>query len=541
MPQSAVTGSGELLEPDILLLSLRSGNLKAGQEVLMHEKDVSKGGGNIIEFRGIRKAFPGVVALDDVSFGIEKGEIHALVGENGAGKSTLVKILTGVVMKDKGAVYIDNRKVSIRRTIDAINLGVRCIYQELPLAPSLSIADNIFLGQELKNTGFINKTAQNEHVRKYFKEYEIDINPAQSVEDLSVSMRQIVAVIKATMTELNILLMDEPTATLGEKETQSLFNFMRRMRDKGLSILYISHRLDEIFEIADRVTVLRDGRYQGTKNIKDITKDELITMMSGKDIHNASLIYDSSRAVSEDVILEAKNVCYKNVLKDVSFSVHRGEIFGICGLVGAGKTELLKCIYKIYQCDEGEIFMDGQEITRLDDSGNRSRQAIGLVPEDRKSEGLFLDLDVITNITMASLKFLLRLVFIRKKTESGIAHDLISNLGVKVGSPRSAVRYLSGGNQQKVVFAKWVSAKKKFLMLDEPTRGVDVFGKVEIYKLINSLSKSGISILISTSEIAEALGICDRIGIMNQGAMVEILNREEFSKERILRTMTANQ
>lgn len=507
----------------------------------MSHTDTTKNNSDIVQFRGIRKAFPGVVALDDVSFGIKNREIHALVGENGAGKSTLVKILTGVVMKDKGDILIDNKKVVIKRTIDAIRLGVRCIYQELPLAPSLSIADNIFLGQELKHSVFINKNAQHEAVKKYFEEYGMNINPAHTIEQLSVSMQQIVAIIKATMTELKILLMDEPTATLGEKETRSLFRFMRRLRGKGLSILYISHRLDEIFEIADRVTVIRDGKYQGTKKIQNITKDQLINMMSGKDIHSASLVYDKSRSISEDVILGARNVSYKNILKNVTFSVRKGEIFGICGLVGAGKTELLKCIYNIYQCDEGQIFIDGREITKGDGSVSQRTEAIGLVPEDRKSEGLFLDLDVISNITIASLKFLLRLFFIRKKEESGVAHDVISNLGVKAGSPKSAVRFLSGGNQQKVVFAKWVSAKKKFLMLDEPTRGVDIFGKVEIYKLINNLSKSGISILISTSEIAEAQGICDRIGIMNQGSMIEILDRQEFSKERILRTMIANQ
>jgi ABC-type sugar transport system ATPase subunit len=316
---------------------------------------------------------------------------------------------------------------------------------------------------------------------------------------------------------------------------------MRRLREKGLSILYISHRLDEIFEIADRVTVIRDGKFQGTKRIKNITKDQLINMMSGKDIHNSSLVYDSSRTISQEVILGASNVSYKNKLNNVTFSVHKGEIFGICGLVGAGKTELLKCIYNIYQCDKGQIFINGREISKGDGSASQRTEAIGLVPEDRKSEGLFLDLDIISNITIASLRFILRLFFIRKKAESEIADKVILNLGVKVGSLKSAVRFLSGGNQQKVVFAKWVSAKKKFLMLDEPTRGVDIFGKVEIYKLINTLSKSGISILISTSEIDEAQGICDRIGIMNQGSMVKILDRQEFSKERILRTMIANQ
>ncbi|MBN1834867.1 MAG: sugar ABC transporter ATP-binding protein [Spirochaetales bacterium] len=496
--------------------------------------------GSIVEFRNIKKAFPGVVALDDVSFSIRRGEIHALVGENGAGKSTLVKVLTGVVIKDAGEIYLDGELVSIRHAKDAIKLGVRCIYQELPLADALSVADNIFLGQELRNGLLIKKSAQHEYVKKYFGDYDLELDPTFPVGKLSVSMRQIVAIIKATMTELKVLLMDEPTATLGEKETKTLFDFMRRMRHKGLSILYISHRLDEVFEIADRVTVLRDGLYKGTKRIKDISKDELIALMSGKDIHDSSLVYDSTRDPKEAAIVEVDGLCYRNLLKNVSFSVREGEIFGICGLVGAGKTELLKCIAGVYRSDTGKIVLDGRDITGLREDDEVRTGTIGLVPEDRKGEGLFLDLDVVTNISIASLRRLLRLVFIRRKKEAQLAAQLISDLDIKVNSPRRAARFLSGGNQQKVVFAKWVSAGKKFLMLDEPTRGVDVFGKTEIYRLINKLARAGMSILISSSEIPEVLGICDRIGVMHDGEMVRVFTRAEFSKEGVLRAMIAN-
>jgi ribose transport system ATP-binding protein len=496
--------------------------------------------GGVVEFRNIKKAFPGVVALDDVSFSIQRGEIHALVGENGAGKSTLVKILTGVLMKDAGDIYLDSQLVSIKHVKDAIKLGVRCIYQELPLADALSIADNIFLGQELRSGLLIKKSAQHGYVKKYFGEYDLEIDPTFPVGKLSVSMRQIVAIIKATMTELKVLLMDEPTATLGEKETKTLFDFMRRMRQKGLSILYISHRLDEIFEVADRVTVLRDGLYKGTRRIKDISKDELIAMMSGKDIHDSSLVYDSSRDPEEAAIVEVEGLSYRNLLKEVSFSVRKGEIFGICGLVGAGKTELLKCIAGVYRSDAGRIVLDGRDITGLKEDDEIRTGTIGLVPEDRKGEGLFLDLDVVTNISIASLRRLLRLVFVRRKKESQLAMELINDLGIKVSSPRRAARFLSGGNQQKVVFAKWVGAGKRFLMLDEPTRGVDVFGKTEIYRLINKLARQGMSILISSSEIPEVLGICDRIGVMHDGAMVRVFNRAEFSKEGVLRAMIAD-
>jgi ABC-type sugar transport system ATPase subunit len=476
----------------------------------------------LLEFRNIKKAYPGVLALDNVSFGIRAGEIHALVGENGAGKSTLVKILTGVAQKDEGDIFIEGRPTAIKHAIDAINLGIRCIYQELPLANSLSIADNIFLGQELRRGLFINRAAQHLYVKKYFGEYAIDIDPARLVGGLSVSMQQIVAIIKATMTELKLLLMDEPTATLGEKETRNLFNFMKRMREKNLTIIYISHRLDEIFEIADRVTVLQDGRYQGSRKILDISKNELITMMSGKDIHDSSLIYDSARQKTDQVVLEVRDLSYESILKRVNFVVRRGEIFGICGLVGAGK-----------------IVLEGKDITEHKESSKDRISVLGLVPEDRKGEGLFLDLEVLANITIASLKRLLGLIFVRRRMEASLGDRLITELGVKVSSKKKAVRVLSGGNQQKVVFAKWVGAGRKFLMLDEPTRGVDVFGKLEIYKLINKLSREGISILISSSEVPEVLGICDRVGVMKEGCMVKIFERSEFSKERLLRAMIA--
>ena len=330
--------------------------------------------------------------------------------------------------------------------------------------------------------------------------------------------------------------MDEPTATLGEKEISTLFSFMDKMRQKGLTILYISHRLDEIFEIADRVTVLRDGKYQGTSRIKDISKNDLISMMSGKDIHDSSLVYDSSRVVSQQPVLEVKDLCYERLLSNISFSVRKGEIFGICGLVGAGKTELLKCICGLYKRNSGTITLEGKSI---EDGQRSSALYFGLVPEDRKGEGLFLDLPVLSNITIASLRKLVSFLFIRKRKEARLGGALIADLGVKVSSAKRHVRVLSGGNQQKVVFAKWVSAGRKFVLLDEPTRGVDVFGKLEIYKLINKLSLQGNSIIISSSEIPEVLAICDRIGVMHHGSMVRIFIRNEFSKEAVLRAMIA--
>lgn len=495
---------------------------------------------NLIEFKEITKIFPGVTALENVSFAIKKGEVHALVGENGAGKSTLIKILTGVQLKDGGSIFVEGKDTNIKNPKDAFNLGISCIYQELPLASSLSIADNIFLGQELKKLGFINKSQQNELSKKYFKDFDIDINPKTAVGKLSISMQQIVAIIKAMMKEAKLFIMDEPTATLGEHEVERLFDFIRKIKKRGISVLYISHRMDEIFDIADSVTVLKDGSYMGTRQVSEITKNELITMMSGKNIHDSSLVYDSSRVLHDEKVIEVKNLYYKNILKDINFSVKIGEIFGITGLVGAGKTELLKCLYGIYDFKEGIITLNGKE------TDNRRKNKIniasdsfifGFIPEDRKKEGLFLNLSILQNISISSLKLLTKLTFIKKRQEVNLANKLVKDLGIKTPSITRQIKFLSGGNQQKVILSRWLSSKKSVLLMDEPTRGIDVFGKLEIYKLMNKLSHERISIIFSSSDVSEVLSIADRVAIMRNGGMVDVLDRQNFDKEKILRKM----
>ena len=495
---------------------------------------------NLIEFREIRKVFPGVIALDNVSFAINKGEVHALVGENGAGKSTLIKILSGVQLKDEGSILFDGKETCIKTPKDAFNLGISCIYQELPLAHSLSIAENIFLGQELKKFGFIDKSKQNELSKKYFKDFDIDINPKTLISKLSISMQQIVAIIKAMMKEARLFIMDEPTAALGEREIERLFEFIRKIKKREISVLYISHRMDEIFDIADVVTVFKDGKCMGTRQVSEITKNELITIMSGTDIHDSSLVYDSSRVLQDDKIIEVKNIYYKNILKDISFSLRKGEIFGLTGLVGAGKTELLKCLYGIYDFKEGTIALNGKLINKKKKNKiNISSDSfvLGFIPEDRKKEGLFLGLGVLQNITISSLKFLTRLTFINKRQEVNLADKLVSDLGIKTPSINRQVKFLSGGNQQKVILSRWISSKKSLLLMDEPTRGVDVFGKLEIYKLINKLSHQGISIIFSSSDVSEVLSITDRLAVMRNGRISDILDRKDFDKEKILQKM----
>ena len=493
--------------------------------------------GKLIEFRNITKTFPGVVALRDVSFDIQKGEVHALVGENGAGKSTLIKILSGVEQKDQGRILVDGVEAQIKNPKDAFINGITSIYQELPLAPSLSIADNIFLGQEIKRYGFLNKLQQNRIARESFQEFGIDVNPKTPVERLSVSMQQITAIIKSMMKDAKVFIMDEPTATLGEHEVERLFDFIAKLKERGISVIYISHRMDEIFGIADRVTVLKDGNYMGTKSVADITKSDLITLMSGKNIHDASLVYDAGREIRADTVLEVRNLCFRDLLEDISFSVQRGEIFGITGLVGSGKTELLKCIYGLYEYDEGEILLRGGEKAGASPGHpGRSRKSmlLGFVPEDRKREGLFLNLSVFQNISISSLPLLSRLSYINRTREMGLVQRSVGELDIKTSNINQQVQFLSGGNQQKVILSRWLISKKTILLMDEPTRGVDVMAKTEIYRLMNSLSREGISILFSSSDVSEVLSIADRVAVMNSGKMVNIFERKDFDKETVL-------
>ncbi len=491
----------------------------------------------IIEFKNITKTFPGAAALKNVSFEIRKGEVHALVGENGAGKSTLIKILSGVEQKDSGQILFSGEEAHIQNPKDAFGLGITSIYQELPLARSLSIADNIFLGQEIRKHGFLNKSRQHKIVKEFFKDFDIDVNPKTTVEKLSVSMQQITAIIKSMMKEAKVFIMDEPTATLGEHEVERLFDFVGKIKKKNITVLYISHRLDEIFGIADRVTVLRDGNCIGTKEIAEIDKTELITMMSGKKIDDMAIAHARRDGrLADRYVLEVRNLSYKGLLKDISFKVRKGEIFGITGLVGAGKTELLKCIYGLYDFTGGEIILSG------DTGGERKAGKkidsdsflFGLVPEDRKREGLFLDLDIVKNISISSLKYLTRLSYIMKKKEISLTEKNIRDLDIKTSGVKQHVKFLSGGNQQKVILSRWLSSKKMILLMDEPTRGVDVMAKSEIYKLMKKLSQEGISILLSSCEVAEVLAVSDRIATMRNGQVVNIYERDDFTKEKVL-------
>jgi ribose transport system ATP-binding protein len=495
---------------------------------------------NLIELRNITKSFPGVAALKDVSFDIRRGEVHALVGENGAGKSTLIKILSGVQQKDSGRILLAGEEASLPDPKSAMDQGISCIYQELPLARSLSVADNIFLGQERRRYGFLDKARQNEIARESFAEFDIDVNPKTLVGSLSVSMQQITAIIKAMMKEAKLFIMDEPTATLGEHEVQRLFGFIDKIRKRDITVLYISHRLDEIFGIADRVTVLRDGSHIATRRVSEIDRGELVAMMSGKSLSDTAFTRAAPARRASEPVLEVRNLSYGSLLSGVSFRVRPGEIFGITGLVGAGKTELLRCIYGLLDADGGEVLLPGGRSAR----GGRIASdsfLFGLVPEDRKREGLFLDLDIVKNISISCLRLLTRLSYVIRRKETALAERNLRDLDIRARGISQKVKFLSGGNQQKVILSRWLSSRKKVLLLDEPTRGVDVVAKSEIYRLLDRLSAEGITILLSSCDVGEVLTACDRIATMRNGRIVAIYERESFDKEKVLHDILFDQ
>jgi ABC-type sugar transport system ATPase subunit len=488
---------------------------------------------SLLELKGISKSFPGVAALCDVSFGVHRGEVHALVGENGAGKSTLIKILSGVQQKDAGQILLAGREVHLPTPKSAMDMGITCIYQELPLARSLSVADNIFLGQELSRYGLLSKARQNAAARDAFAEFDIAVNPRTLVGRLSVSMQQITAIIKAMMKEAKLFIMDEPTATLGEHEVARLFAFITKLKTRGITVLYISHRLDEIFGIADRVTVLRDGRYIGTRRTTDIDRAELVSMMSGKAASAGA--FSRARRPGGDTppVLEVRGLSYGALLNGVSFTVRQGEIFGITGLVGAGKTEILKCLYGLLAKSGGEILLAG--------GGAPAGRPFGLVPEDRKREGLFLDLDITRNISISCLDLLTRLSYVLAKKERALAEKGVKDLDIRARSLGQRVKFLSGGNQQKVILSRWLASRKRILLLDEPTRGVDVVAKTEIYRLLDSLSAEGLAILMASCDVGEVLTICDRVATLRNGRIVRVHERAAFDKETVLHDILFDQ
>ena len=486
----------------------------------------------ILSFQNITKLFPGVRALDNVTMHFQKGEIHAVVGENGAGKSTLIKILAGAYQPTEGTVHVFGKTFSADSHYtphESLAMGISVIYQEFNLIPYLSIAENIFYGRELTRGGLIDRRRMANETRSLCREMGIDLNPRTRVKDLSVAYQQIVEIVKSLSRDVKIVVMDEPTAPLTNKEIESLFGIVRKMKARGVTVLYISHRLEEVFEICDRVSVMRDGKYITTKVTKDVGIKELIGFMIGREL---SQDYPLAAGSGQEVVLSVKGLTTEKI-KGVSFDLHKGEILGLGGLVGSGRSETARALFGADRVKAGEITIFGKQ-RRIASPRDAIRYNIGLLPEDRKRQGLVIGMQVKENITYGILRALSRFGLVSASKQKKISLELKDSLKIKTPRITQITRNLSGGNQQKVVLAKWLATRCDILVFDEPTRGIDVGTKQEIYALMRELTRQGKSIIMISSEMLELVGMSDRIVIMHEGRVSGVIARDGFSQEKIL-------
>lgn len=495
----------------------------------------------ILEAKGITKIFPGVKALDSVDIKIKKGEVHALVGENGAGKSTLMMILGGVYKPDAGEIFIDGEKVSIDSPQDANRKGISVVYQELSLVPNLSIAENIFVNrQPVKSLNMIDWKLLHQKTREMLSQFDMEeLDPTTLVKDLSIANQQVVEILKAMSFNPKILILDEPTSSLTDTEVKQLFNNIQKLKDRGIAIIYISHHLHELFEIADTVTVLRDGKYICSESIKNIDEDFLVTNMVGRKIEN---IYGSREkdAVSDEILFKAVSISRKGAFKDISFSVKKGEILGFAGLIGAGRTEVGRAIFGAEPIEEGEIFLKGKKLN-INNPRQAIKNGIGYMTEDRKSQGLFLSFNICQNIISNRLSDFCENGFIKDRKVEAESCVCVEKFGIATPDTNQLVERLSGGNQQKVLLATWFGIKPDLLIVDEPTRGVDVGAKSDIYKLLRELADTGVGIMLISSDLPEILGISDRIIVMKDGKIVGELDRAEATEEKVIALATGVQ
>jgi ribose transport system ATP-binding protein len=490
----------------------------------------------IVQMEGITKWYPGVTALDGVDFSVFPGEVHALVGENGAGKSTLMKILAGAETCDAGRVLIDGVDTAISSPQEAMRLGISIIYQEFNLVPYMTAAENIFLGREPKGAipGLVAFREMYGRSEETVKNLGVKLDVRSPVSGLSVAQQQMVEVAKATSWQSRVIAMDEPSATLTEHEIENLFSLIGRLKADGVGIIYISHRLDEVFRIADRVTVLRDGRLVAVRNVAELDRDEIIRLMVGRELKEK---IPKAPAPVGDVALEVRSLSRAGRLKDISFYVRRGEVLGLAGLVGAGRSEVARAIFGADPIDSGQILIEGKPAI-IRSPADAIKLGVGLVTEDRKALGLVLGMAVRENISLANLGKLSRAGFVSRRGEKLVAARFVEELMIKTPSVEQAVQNLSGGNQQKVVLAKWLFTQSRVMIFDEPTRGIDVGAKTEIYQLMNRLAASGVAIIMISSELPEVLGMSDRILVMHEGALAGELSRDEATQERIMHLAT---
>ena len=484
----------------------------------------------ILELKNITKSFPGVTALDQVSVSVNRGDIHALVGENGAGKSTLIKVLAGIYHPEEGEVFLDGVRTVFRTPSESQQKGISVVHQEFKMSESLSVAENMFLGNLLYKGRLVDWKAMRLQADRMLRDLGVPMDVDTPVERLSVAQKQMVEICKAVNRNCKVLIMDEPSATLTEKEQALMFGTVRKLKAGGVTVIYISHRLEEIFDLCDTVTVLRDGAHIATKPVRDVTRDELVSMMVGRTVTKE---YPRAGTQPGEVVLEARGISRKGVLENISFQLRRGEVLGIAGLVGSGRTELARALLGIDRMDRGEVLLRGQPV-RIDTFRKAIKSGLSLVPEDRKSQGLVQIAAVSRNICMVNMDAAASGFVMSAAKEREISREYVDKLDISTPSVDTETQYLSGGNQQKVVIAKWLLEDSDIIILDEPTRGIDVGAKSEIYNLIVSLVAQGKSVLMISSELPEVIGMSDRVLVIHEGRLAGELARGEATQERIM-------
>ncbi|CAG5070525.1 Galactose/methyl galactoside import ATP-binding protein MglA [Dyadobacter sp. CECT 9623] len=496
----------------------------------------------ILTVNQLSKSFSGVKALDNVSLNLRKGEVHALMGENGAGKSTFMKVLIGLLAPDSGEIIFEGKNLHDSNVGETLKKGISMIHQEILIVPELTVAQNIFLGREKSVSGksgwlwgWLDDSEINEKSEQVLKQLGVDISPKTKMKYLSVAQMQMVEIAKAISNNAKVIIMDEPTSAISDKEVEMLFKMIRDLKAKGVSIIYISHKMDEIFRISDTITVLRDGKYIGTKNATELDQNSLISMMVGREI--GQMFPEGNTAINEE-ILSVENLGKKGKFSDINFAVHAGEIVGLSGLMGAGRTEIARVIFGLDKSDEGMISISGETV-QINSPLKALKNGIGYVSEDRKGLGLIPKMSVKDNITLSSMNRHRKGIFINTKREETATAQMIADLRIKTSGMDQKVTHLSGGNQQKVVIGKVLLAAPQLIILDEPTRGVDVGAKFEIYKLIRNLAENGMAIILISSELPEILGMSDRIVVLSKGRQTALLSRQEATQELIMKYAVA--
>lgn len=492
-----------------------------------------------IEMKNIMKSFGKVKVLNNAGFSLADGEIHALMGENGAGKSTLMKVLTGVYRKDEGEIFIDEKNISFNHPKEAEEYGIVFIYQELNSLLDMTVEENIFLGKEMYTKfGILDKKYMQNKVKETLSSLGIDLNPNDKLSDLSLGQRQMVEIARALIYEIKVIIMDEPTAALTINETEHLFKIINSLREKGVSIIYISHRMEEIFELCDRITIMRDGEYVGTRNIKDTNMNEIINMMIGRDIGDRFSKTDNEK---KGIALNIKDISSRKYFSNVSFNVSYGEVLGVYGLMGAGRTEIMKTIFGILPLDSGEIELDGNKVS-IKNPKEAIKNGIGFITEDRKLEGLMLNETIRNNISLNNFPSVATNNFIiNTQKETFTSSFAVRDFNIKCSGINHICNNLSGGNQQKVIFSKWILSNPRILILDEPTRGVDIASKKEIYTMMNDLVFKGLAMIMVSSELPEIIGMSDRVMVIHEGKVAGFLDRSQVTEKNIMILATGGQ